>query len=42
MMESGSKLGGQKFINSQGQEIIFNVYSFMKMEAGQEIEEKPY
>jgi hypothetical protein len=45
MMESApcvAKLGGQKLIHGQGQEIIFSVYSFMKMEPGQEIGEKPY
>jgi hypothetical protein len=41
-MESGCsngwKLGGSKLIRNQGREIIFSVYSFMKMEAGQEID----
>jgi hypothetical protein len=36
---SWSKLGGQTLILSQGREIIFNVYSFMKIEAGQEVGE---
>jgi hypothetical protein len=39
---SGSKLCGGKLVRSQGWEIVFNVYLFMKMKVGQEIREKTY
>jgi hypothetical protein len=40
MIECGSKVAGQKLLVVKSQEIIFSLYSFMKIEARQEIEEK--
>jgi hypothetical protein len=39
---NGQKLSGRKVIRSQGHEIIFIVYTFVKMEPGNRIGEKPY